>query len=301
MASRASRAARLLAAALAGAPWMAMASPNEITVDVTNATGSVALVYGAHTLGASVATGVDLDTYTFDAVAGDHLRLALTTLTVNLDPLVRLRDPTGAIVRTVSCSAGSTSGCSLDLDETIAANGRYTLNVSDNGTDNAGNYVLHLDRYPPVNNWLGVAYASPHDDAVGHQPDMDFYAFRGVAGTAVNLSLQTLTVDLDPKFEVWGPTGAKLVDTGCSAGSTSGCSVSLELAIATDGLYRIGINDQGWDNLGNYRLQVSCAFGNCPSPIEPPPLPVPEPATWALWLAGAGLLARRLRPGRASS
>ncbi len=260
-----------------------LASTIENAVDTAGLTGRISLAYGDHTINSGLGTNVEVDNYQFSGAVGDSLRLVLSTTTNGLDPQIILRDSTGTVLQTVSCIGGY-GRCSTVLDQTLSSTGTYYLNVSDIGSDEAGNYSLHLDSYPPTNNWTGFAYDTPVDEALGHLGDMDFLAFNGVAGTGIQLTLASLTNGLDPNLEIWDPLG-NLIDNVSCVGGYGRCAVSPELNLTETGIYKIGLNDTGWDETGNYRLGVSCLYGDCPS-AAPSAVPLPP----AVWLFGSGLL-----------
>lgn len=281
-----------------GAVTPVLASPIEHGIDTTGQVGVVPLAYGEHTLNAALATSLEVDRFSFAGLAGDQMRLLFHTLSGGLDPFVALRDPTGAVINSVSCNGNDGFGrpilCSSGFDQTLASSGLYTINVSDIGADDAGSYQLHLERYPPVNNWLGFQYSANVDAELGHTTDMDFFAFDGVAATEIRLTLRTTTGGTDPVLEVWDPSGTRISNTLCSGNDGFGrpilCTNSIDLSLASSGVYRIGVSDSGWDETGSYRFEVNCLFGACPSPLAPAPVPVPEPAAQALLIAGLGLL-----------
>ncbi len=285
-----------LLAGLSGVmPNTVLASTVENAVDTAILIGRIRLAYGDHTINSGLGTNVEVDNYQFSGVAGDSMRLVLSTTSGGLDPLIALRDSTGTVLQTVSCngnagSFGAATRCSVALDQTLSSTGTYFINVSDLGSNEAGNYSLHLDNYPPTNNWTGFAYDSPVDEALGHLGDMDFLAFNGAAGTGVQLTVASLTGGLDPNLEVWDPLGNLIGNVSCNgnAGSFGGatlCSVSPDFALTKTGIYKIGLNDVGWNETGNYRLGVSCLYGTCPS-AAPSVVPLPS----AVWLFGSGLL-----------
>jgi hypothetical protein len=284
----------ITAAALAW-PVGASASPIESAVDVAGVVGAVSLGYGQHTLGAALASAVETDRFTFTAAAGDSFMLRLRSFTGGLDPLLTLRDPMGVVLATTFCDGFSGGVCSAALSHVAMGSGLYTLNVGDAGVNESGRYQMHLDRYPPRNNWAGVRYSEPKTESLGHTTDIDYFGFDGVAGSRVQFSLQTLTGGLDAQVRIWAPDGTLALNRFCDGFSGGVCSVSQELLMSTTGLYRIGIDDFGLDEGGNYRFQLDCAFGACPSPLDPAPVPVPEPATWALLLLGLGAVAARAR------
>lgn len=277
-----------LSTALPNTVW---GSTIESAVDVTGLTGAVGLAYGDHTLNAGTADIVDVDNYTFQGKAGDALRLVVSTTTAGFDPELVLRDPTGVILQTVSCDgrSGAFAGrCSAVLDQTLSTTGGYFLNLSDLGANETGDYSLHLETNPPADNWTGFAYDTPLNETLGHLGDIDFLAFNGSAGTGVQITLASLTSGLDPNLEIWDPLGNLIDNVSCDgrSGAFAGrCSVAPELTLTETGIYKIGLNDLAWNEIGDYRLGVSCLFGDCPTAA---PSAVPVPA--AVWLFGSGLL-----------
>lgn len=313
-APRASRAKALatvvLATALVSTPTLA--SPIEQEVDPTGVVGFVGLRYGVHTVNAGLASSFEVDGYTFAGTAGDQLRIAFHTLTGGLDPVFELYGPTNMALQTVSCGGKDGFGrfilCSNALDLALPATGVYTLNVSDNGADNAGAYQLHIDRHPPVNNWVGLGYGTDNEasDALGHTTDHDNFAFSALAGTGVRLTLRTTTTTggVDPLMEVWGPTGAALSSTQCAGNDGFGrpilCTNTVNLDIGTSGIHTLALRDIGLDETGGYILSIHCRFGVCPV-AAPVPVPVPEPAHWLLLTAGLAALAGVVRRRRTRS
>lgn len=287
-----------------------LASPIERTVDTTGLIGAVGLQYGDHTVNSALATALEVDSYTFAAAAGDQLRLNLHTLTTGVDASLILRGPTGTVATSTACNGhtgigGAATLCSLGLDYTISSAGTYTVNVSDAGSDNAGTYQLHLDRYPPLNNWVGFGYNSPTITELGHSTDIDFFAFNGVANTGARLTVATTTAGIDSVLEVWDPSGSRISQTFCNGhtgigGAPTLCTNSVDLNLASTGVYKVGIYDSGLDNTGGYNMQVNCLFGNCPLPGAAVPVPVPEPSSYLMALLGLGVVlgaARRRRAG----
>jgi len=275
-------------------------SPLEHEVDPTGVLGAVPLTYGDHTVNAGLASALEVDSYTFNAQAGDSVRLLIRGLTPGLDPSLVLRGPTGSIVGSTFCDASLGGLCSVALDRALSSSGTYTINVSDLAQNEAGNYQMHVEQYPPVNNWLGFHYATPVDERIGHTTDFDFFAFTGVAGTQVRVSVAGLSAGLDSVLEIWDPSGTRITNTFCDASLGGLCVTSVDLSLSLAGTYKLGVSDLAWDEVGNYRLTVSCLFGACPLSTDPVPVPVPvpEPSSWVMLAAGAaliGLLRRRRR------
>ena len=271
-------------------PVVANASIIESPVDVTGISGYVDLAYGDHTVNSGLDSSVDVDSYRFHGSAGDSVRLIVSGSTEAFDPQLVLRDSTGTVLQTVWCDGSSgrwARTCSASLDQELASDGIYYLNLSDVGSNEAGNYTLSLYQYPPTGNWNGIGYDTPLTEELGHKGDMDFLAFNGTAGTGVKLSLFSNTNGLDPRLEVWSPSDVLINDTWCDGSSDRWalrCSLSPELDLSETGIYKIGLSDVSWDELGAYTLGLSCIYGDCPTTI---PSPIPVPA--AVWLFCSGL------------
>jgi hypothetical protein len=281
----------------------AFASPNEIPINTAGTSGFVPLVYGSFTQNAALSLGVEVDGYTFSGQAGDRISIVTSTSGAGLDPVISLRGPTGPVVASTSCNGHDVFGnpilCAVELRTQLASSGIYTLNVADSGANNTGAYTLHIDQYPPVENWLGFGYGAPVQHTIDHLGDSDYFAFNAKAGSNFRLTVATLTAGVDAHVEVWNTAGALNTSTACAGHDVFGnpilCNVLLDLSTASDGIFKVGVYDTGWNNNGNYQISVTCLFGECATGV---PSPVPEiPAGWMLG-AGIGLIcARRLRKG----
>lgn len=254
-----------------------VASTIENAVDTTGMTGFIPIQYGDHTINSAIDTVVDVDSYRFTGAAGDQVRAVISSFATRMDPVLELRGPSGAVLKTTSCDGFF--GCSVNIDESLPSSGTYVLSVSDVGVDETGGYTLHMDRYPPLNNWTGLLYDRPLTDVLGHMGDHDFLAFNGAAGTSVRLAVSSAATRMDPHLEVWDPNGVRIYDQSCDG--FFGCSLVASLDLSIGGLYRLGLSDINWDETGGYNLGLTCQFGNCPSVVPIPP---------AVWLLASGLL-----------
>lgn len=270
----------------------ALASPTEIPINTSGATGFVPLVYRSYTTNAAISYATEVDGYTFNGAVGEKISLVAVTTNGLLDTSVALRNSVGTVIASTSCIGHSPSGvCALNIQQQLPSTGLYTVNIADSGANDVGPYTLHLDRYPPTNNWLGIPYGPPTQFAIDHLGDSDYFAFNVNAGSQFRLNIATQNANLLPHVEVWDNKGV-LIQTGACVGHTpSGtCSVQFDLGATATGYYKVGVYDVGWNNIENYQIGVSCLFGNCANGV---PSPVPElPATWLLTM-GFGIIGWR--------
>lgn len=274
------------------AAQQASASTIENTIDATGLLEPIAIAYGDHTANSGISPGVDIDGYTFTGTAGDALRVVVTGQSFGFDPVIELRDPLGGILQTQSCGAAFNQTCAINLDQSLSATGNHFLNISDSGNNEAGNYTLHIDRYPPTNNWVGLAYDSPLVTQLGHAGDHDFLAFQGATGTGVRINVTGNSFGLDPNLQIWDPLGNLIFDDLCGAAFNQTCSFLADLNVTESGIYRMGIFDAGFSETGTYSLNVGCTFGACPT-VAPIPIPAALPLFASGILGLAGVLRRK--------
>ena len=155
-----------LAGLLAAAAPPLAASPIEHVIDTAGQVGAIGIAYGDHTINAALSTAVEVDSFTFAGEASDQMRVLVRTFSGGLDASLVLHGPGGAVIETAVCDGGGGGLCSVGIDQTLATAGTFTINVQDGGSNEAGAYQLHLERYPPVNNWVGVQYATPVNESL---------------------------------------------------------------------------------------------------------------------------------------
>lgn len=221
--------------------------------------------YGQHTTGCGISPAVDLDSFRFQAVAGDEIRVCIRGLTDNFDVNYQLRDASNVTIDAASCSAGTFDTCGLCRQVPLEVSGQYTILISDAGTDNAGNYVLQLERVPPVFIPTVIVHGATVSGSISPVTDLDFVRFEGVAGTEIRISVLGQTDNLDPRIEVLDPQArpAEIIDQFCSAGTFSTCSFTVDRTLEHSGDHVIIVSDQGSDNGGNYQISLQCLFGSC--------------------------------------
>lgn len=266
------RTACLLLTAITWSP-SAWAQEAENPVGCAEGSEPTPLVFGDHTTSCAVSPATDLDTFTFDGTAGDKIRYCARGTTAFFDPSIELRDPIGTLISGPAFCTGTNSGCAFCVDLDLAQTGTHTIFVTDSGTNEAGNYVLQVEKLLPIAP-PAVAFDSSVLDSVSPGTDVDKYSFKGDAGTEIRFNVRGTTAFFDPRLEVRDPAGAVVFDSAC-AGTNSGCSFPSDLALSATGVYTLYVSDSGTNEAGNYQLHLQCLVGPCDSDGVAPPDPDP--------------------------
>ena len=280
---------RVIALFVSGLMYMPVplqAEQLEFAVTCDEASEPVGLSYGDHTVGCTINLG-DIDRFGFMGTAGDQIRINVLGQSLNFAPLLEVYDPSFVKIAEESCN---TSYCSISLDLTLSASGIYTLFVSDVGNNNAGNYILQLERIEPAPVLAPMDYDSSTIDTINPATDVDFYRFNGTPGTDIRLNVLGTSLNFAPVVEIRDPNGTLVVNGAVDGATcnTSYCSFSVDLSPELAGNYSLLIYDFHTNNPGGYQLSLWCLAGDCDSDgdgipdVDPPLVSYVTPVTDAL-------------------
>ena len=222
------------------------------------------LAYGDHTTGCSISPAVDTDTFTFTGVINDHVRINVKSTTTSMDPLLEVRDSGGNLIASQSCSG---FGCTFSLDMILPASGTYLLTMSDVGNNEAGSYILQLEKILPALLLQRLDYDMEVSDSISPATDIDHYYFNGTAGTSIRLNARSTSTAMDPTIELRAPNGTPVIIGPLDGASCSGfgCTFSVDLVPAFTGTYSLILYDNVTNEAGNYQLSLWCIGGPCDS------------------------------------
>jgi hypothetical protein len=157
----------------------------------------------------STAIGVigEIDTYTFDAVAGDLVLVRVSTPNIYLDPIVSYYDPDGnhlqLWIRTGPGTMEFTAG-------SIPRDGTYTLFVGDDYLNDTGPYTISVQRLNNPGMAFPMGFGETVPTSIASPGEMDCYTFDAIAGDIVVAFMGTSSIYLDPYFRLYGPDGTLL-------------------------------------------------------------------------------------------
>lgn len=241
----------------------------------------VPLNYGDHTVGCLISPASEGDTFRFDGLSGDIVRVVVQGTTANFAPAMELRDGVNALVASGGCVPNTNGRCAFTTNGTLAMDGVFTIRVEEQGANNVGFYTLQLERLfpgPGVQRLIYDSTIEPNGDVLDDvsvadilspATDIDSFYFQGVAGTLIRFNVQGQTANVATQIEVRDPTGTVVLDLGDGAGcipNTNGmCSFASDLTPASTGNYTVVISERGSNNPGNYSLSLWCVVGDCDS------------------------------------
>ena len=253
-----------IAGVAAALPSPALAAQAESSVSCVEQAAAIHISYG-DSASCAIESPTDLDQFSFAGVAGEHIRINSLSLSGNLDPALELRDPNFQLIDSASCM---NNGCSYSRDVILPKTGLYFIFMSDVGTNEAGNYLLEVDRIEPTQASVPMDFVSSQSDSIGPQSDIDHFTFHGTAGTEIRLNVLSLSGNLDPTVEIRDPNGSVVIN-GVADGAScnnNGCSFSVTLPVLTlSGTYSLILYDANVNESGNYALSLWCVFGSCDS------------------------------------
>ena len=237
----------------------------EPELDCSAASEPYQLIYGMHTVNASISPATDLDVFEFVGEGGETALICIDGQSNNFDPWIRIFDPTGIEMDSTLCSAGTFDTCSVCLSVVIPDPGIYTVVIGDAGVNNPGSYVLQLERVLPTTGVPVLPYNFSDQEVISPATDIDWVTFHGQAGSNIQILVDGQTNNFDPNITLFGPDGSTVGSNSCSAGTFDTCSVSLSATLQVDGTYYLQIRDAGVNNTGSYTMSTTCIFG-CPTP-----------------------------------
>ena len=237
----------------------------EIETPVTCVEGStIGLTYGSSTSGCSINPAIDTDLFTFSGDINDQIRINVFSTSTNMDPLLEVRDSMGALIATDSCV---NVGCTFSLDITLPSTGVFLITLSDSGGNEAGNYIMQLEKILPAENLQRIDYDSEITDTINPATDIDKYFFNAQPGTTIRLNVFSTSTNMDPTIELYGPDGSVVLNGVVDGASciNVGCTFSVEVTPSLDGAYSLYIYDASTNEAGNYQLSLWCITGPCSS------------------------------------
>jgi len=168
----------------------------------------------AQTLPASISSAYEMDTYTFDALAGDVVFIRLSTNT-GLDPELWLYGPDGSYVDN-NYSLGPDTVEILTIPLPLA--GTYTLVALDwADTENAdygtetGNYWLFVQRLNNPGAAMQIVFGETLSASISSEYEVDTYRFDALQVDMVTVGMSTDT-GMDPGIRLFGPDGSYITE-----------------------------------------------------------------------------------------
>jgi YD repeat-containing protein len=205
------------------------------------------------TVSDSISVVGETDEYTFDATAGDHVRINGLVTSGPIDLELHLYDPNGQSV----AYTHSTSNPLLDVTS-LPATGTYTLLVSDRDNNDTGTYSLRWDKV--VNSCGGVTALPCNTIVSGNITDgMEeyHYTFDASAGERVRIIGKVTSGTIDLELRLYDPNG-QFVTSGWSS-----TEKILEVTPSTTGTYTLLVYARYHGETGTYNLRWDKIINSC--------------------------------------
>ncbi len=188
----------------------------------------------------------DIDSYTFDAVAGEHIIIQAADLDTSFFiPRLLLYGPSGEFLAESALSNVS------QITGLITASGIHRVLLLDqarstSGPDAVGDYEIHFVKSTDANELGTLSNGGFVTDTIT-LGDIDSYTFSGLTGQTFLLNAVSLSNNIlafDPRIIVYDPNGNVIGDFNESL------VTQLSLILETDGIYRVAILDTGGSAFG---------------------------------------------------
>ncbi len=219
-------------------------------------------------------TGIDMDFFDFDGIAGTEIRLIAKGTSGSVSPIVEIRDPNGELLHKGACFPGGceSSDFSMSPSPTLPMTGIYTLAISENGQNHSGGYEVFLGCLDGACfDSSSVAYDHVVKTSISSTgTDMDFFDFEGIADTGIRLIAKGTSGSVGPIVEIRDPNGELLHDGACFPGGCESGDFNIlpSSTLPMTGTYTLAISENGQNHSGNYEMYLGCLTGPCDRDVD---------------------------------
>jgi hypothetical protein len=214
--------------------------------------GSGTAIGGGGRVSSSISAAAQIDTYTFNATAGNAVLISAANTSGQLIAVANLYSPSGSQLG--SASQGDSGSIQLP------ATGRYTILVYDRNGTNSGNYEVGLG-FTAGGGGAAISCGQPISNAISAAGQIDAYTFSATAGEAVLLTGVHTSGNLAAVAELFDPSGNWL-------GRAYDDIMWYSFPLPATGTYTILVHDSACANTGSYAVGFSFATGECGTPIS---------------------------------
>jgi hypothetical protein len=250
-------------AACLGVTTAALSQQPETAAACEEGNEPLPLSFGDHSSGCAIDPAVDVDTFAFEGVAGDWVRIRVAGNTDGFDPHLEVLDPQGNPLDDHFCDAPWNGRCSFNRGYILPLTGSYSIIVSEAGANHTGAYTLQLERLPPMDEPPTIEYNSTVSDSISPSTDLDFLMFQGEAGSLARFTVAGTTNGFDPCLEIIDPDGTIWLTQCCDAAWNGTCSYIITETLPLTGTYYLVLSEWGINATGGYQVSLQCLFGDC--------------------------------------
>lgn len=197
-------------------------------------------------------TAGDIDTYTFQATAGNAVTLNLASTRLNYSVEVDVFAPDGTLVY----DGPTTGGTGYDLLlNSFTQTGLYTVVVKSANGGDIGTYNMTYVKVPATHTLpVGEGALTSGQTLPGtlNPSDIDVYTFNVVPGNAVKLDIARTTTKFMPEVNIFDPTG-KLIYSGLPAATYNLTLQSFTVA----GRYTVLVKASDGKSVGEYYIRYN--------------------------------------------
>ncbi|MGD0630050.1 MAG: pre-peptidase C-terminal domain-containing protein [Terracidiphilus sp.] len=221
------------------------------------ASGLAATLTPGQTVAGTISSAAQANVYTFTATAGNVVDLTMTTTSGNLAPRIRLYNPIGTLIGSVSaydCNAGPQELNTIQL----TATGTYTVDVSDCASTNTGNYALYMQLVNSPGGASNLPFNQTESGTIGSAAQSNTYTFSATANQVIDFTITPTSGS--PKIRLYNPDGtldSQVIAYDCNAGPQELNTVTLP----TTGAYTVLVGYCGDTNTGSYEIYAQLTDG----------------------------------------
>jgi murein DD-endopeptidase MepM/ murein hydrolase activator NlpD len=197
----------------------------------------------------------DIDSYVFDASAGDSALIRVAETSWRTEPYVWLYNPDGTLLTSVSDNEVAVLNCQPTSDNCrLQQTGTYRLLVMDYGDDDTGGYAIHYVR-PAETNQGGSLMPDEVMNGSLTLGDIDSYVFDASAGDSALIRVAETSWRTEPYVWLYNPDGTLLTSVSDNEVAVLNCQpTSDNCRLQQTGTYRLLVMDYGDDDTGGYAI-----------------------------------------------
>ena len=193
----------------------------------------------------------EIDVYSFEAQAGDVVRIRMKELETALEPRIEVFDSNGTFLSSEESSTVVTVGVQVE------ASGTFFVMLSDRMRDPFGNFgtgsyeVSLLRLQDLLSGAVSVGFEETVAASIDVSGEFDVYSFEAQAGHVVRIRITRDTgSDVRPLVHVFNSDGTLL------ASAARGTQVNLDMRVESSGTFFILMNDQEERRTGGYTVSL---------------------------------------------